>query len=134
MLKFFIWALSSGDTFHSMKGTATSVWKLAVTYLEFFLGRPLHTLHPQRQHHHWCQVEKFSKFLPTDTLKMHSQALTVLQFLCETFSKLLKLTLRKTLFQGWFLTNSYIQRKKLYGYKLVRAVRQYSLKDAASST
>ena len=44
---------------------------------------------------------------------------SVLRFFCKTFSKLLNLTLRKTLFCRWFLKNSYIQIKKLYHYKLI---------------
>ena len=53
-----------------------------------------------RCEHVWRRVEKFSKFVPSDTLKMHSLALSVLRFLCKTFSKLSKLLLRKTLFRG----------------------------------
>ena len=45
---------------------------------------------------------------PVICASMHS--LSVLWFLCETFSKLLKLALWKTLlFQGWILKKSYIQ-------------------------
>ena len=62
-----------------------------------FLGRPLHTLNPQRRHHGWCQPGKFSKFVPQRALKMHSQGLSVLRFFCKTLSKLLKFTLRNTL-------------------------------------
>ena len=71
----------------------------SVMYLELFLGRPVHTSNPQRHHHDWCQAEKFSKFAPSDTLNMHSWQ-SVFRFPCKTFSKLLKLTLRKTLFRG----------------------------------
>ena len=41
-------------------------------------------------------MEKFSKFVPPDVLKMHSPAVSVLKFLCKTFSKLLKFTLQNT--------------------------------------
>ena len=56
-------------------------------------------------------------FVPPDTLEMHSLVLSVLRFLCKTFLKLLRLTLQKTLFHRWFLKNSHIQIKNLYGYK-----------------
>ena len=53
---------------------------------------------------------------------------TALRFLCETLSRLLKLTLQKTLFCGWLIKyiqiNPYIQIKKLYDYKIVRAAKQ----------
>ena len=74
----------------------------------------------------WCQAGKFSKFVPPDTLKIHSLALSVLRFLCKAFSKLLKLTLQKTLDD--FIKNSHIQIKNSYGYKLVKAVKQSELK------
>ena len=76
----------------------------------------------------WCRVDKFSNFVPPDTLKMLSLALPVLRFLCKSFSKLLKLILQKTLFHGWFLKNSYIQIKNVNGYKPVRAAKQSELK------
>ena len=65
-----------------------------------FLGRLVHTLNPQRRHHSWHQAQKFSKFVPPNILKMQSLALSVLRFLYKTFSKLLKLTLKKTHFRG----------------------------------
>ena len=68
------------------------------------------------------------KVVPPDTLKMDSLALSVLRFLCKTFSKLLKPTLRKTSFREWFLKSSYIQIKNLYGYKLVRTAKWSELK------
>ena len=71
---------------------------------------------------------KFSKFVPSYTLNLHFLALSVLRFLFKTFSKLLRLTLWKTLFRWWFLKNSYLQIKNLYGYKLVRAAKQSELK------
>ena len=100
----------------------------SVTRPEFFLGRPVHISDPRRCRHGWRRAEKFSKFVPPNTLKMHSLALSVLRFLCKTFPKSLKLSLRKTLFRGWFSKISYIQIKKLYGYKLVRAAKWYELK------
>ena len=63
-----------------------------------------------------------------DTLNMHFLAMSVLRFLCKTLSKLLKLTLLKTLFHGWFFKNSYIQVKKLYSSKFMRAAKQSELK------
>ena len=42
----------------------------------------------------------FSRFMHSDTLKMHSLAVSVLRFLCKTFSRLLMLSLRKILFGG----------------------------------
>ena len=93
-----------------------------------FLDRLVHISDPRRCHHGWRRAEKFSKFVPPNTLKMHSLALSVLRFLCKTFPKSLKLSLRKTLFRGWFSKISYIQIKKLYGYELVRAAKWYELK------
>ena len=74
---------------------------------------------------------KFSKFVSPDTLKMHLLALSFLRVFCKIFSKLLNLTLRKTLFRGSFKKNWYIQIKNLYGYKMQSDL---SLKVAASST
>ena len=45
-------------------------------------------------------AEHFLKFVPPDALKMHSLALSVLRFLCKTFSKLLKFTLSNTPLHG----------------------------------
>ena len=69
------------------------------------------------------RAQKFSKYVPADTLKMHSLALSVLTFLCKTFSTSIKLSLRKTLFRGSFFKKSYIQIKHLYDYKLVTAAK-----------
>ena len=98
-----------------------------VKYLELFFGRPLHTLNPRSSHHGWRRPDKFSKFLPSDALKMHCLSLSILRFPCKTFSKLPKFTLRNI----WFLKNSYIQINDFQGIKLVRAME---LKDAESST
>ena len=65
-----------------------------------FSGSPVHTSNQQRCHHGWSQAEKFSKFVLSGTLKI------------------LK----------WFLKNSYVHMKNLYGYKLVRAVKRSELK------
>ena len=54
-------------------------------------------------------------------------ALSVFRFPCKTFSKLLNLTLRKTLFCGWFLKSSYIQIRNLYGCKLARVAKRSEL-------
>ena len=61
------------------------------------------------------------------TPDMHSLALSVLIFFCKTFFKLFKTSLWKTIFHGFF-KNSYTQIKNLYGFKLVRAAKQYGLK------
>ena len=45
----------------------------------------------------WHPAEKIPKFMPPDTLEMQFLVMSVLRFLCKTFSKLLKLTLQKTL-------------------------------------
>ena len=66
--------------------------------------------------------------MPPDPLKMPSLTMSVLRFLCKTFSKLLKFTLWNTLLCGWFLKNSYIQINFFYGYKLVRAAKRSELK------
>ena len=73
-----------------------------------FLGRLEHTLNPWQLHHVLHQAEKF-KFVTPNALKMHSLALSVLRFLCKTFSKLIKFTLRNTLLCGWLFKKSYIQ-------------------------
>ena len=51
-------------------------------------------------------------------------ALSILRFLCKTFSKLLKLSLQKTLFRGWFFKKWYIQIKNLYRYKLISVAKR----------
>ena len=73
-----------------------------------YLGRMVQTLKPWRCHHGWRHVQKFSKFVPPDTLKMQS-------WLC-------------------FLKNSDIQIKNLYEYKLVRVVRQLGLEGITRSS
>lgn len=52
--------------------------------IQSFLGRPVHTLNPQRCYHGCLRVSNSSKFVP-DALKMTSLTLSVLRFLCETF-------------------------------------------------
>ena len=96
-----------------------SRFKVSSVVSRVFLGRPVHTLNPQRHDQGWRWGEKFSKFLPPNTQKIQSVALSVLRFLCNTFSKLFKLTLWKTLFCG-YLKNSYIQIS-------VRAAKQSEL-------
>ena len=59
---------------------------------------------------------------------MHSLALLVLRFLCKTFSKLLKFTLRNTLPRGQFLKKLFIQMENLNDYKLVRVTKLRQLK------
>lgn len=66
-------------------------------------------------------MEKISKFVPPDTLRMHSLALPELRFLRKTFFRLLKLSLQKIILHGTFFKKSCIQIKKLHGYELVRA-------------
>ena len=99
-----------------------------------FLGRPVHTSNARSRQDGWRWAECFSKLVPPETLKKHSLALSTLKFLCKTFPKLLKLSLQKTLFRGWFLKNSYIRINILYGYKLWELRSGLSLKDAVSST
>ena len=74
-------------------------------HIQGFFGKTGTHIEPTR-------VEKFSKFVHPDTLKMHSLTLSVIIFLCKTFSKLLKLTLLKTLFRKDFLKNSIYSNKK----------------------
>ena len=66
--------------------------------------------------------------MPLDTPKMHSLDFSLVGFLCKTFFKLLKLLLWKTLFYGWFLKNSYIKIKNVYGYNLAGAARRSELR------
>ena len=88
-----------------------------------FLGRPGHPSNPQRCHHGWHPVHKFSKSVPPNSLKMHLLAMPVVKFLFKTFSELLKLTLQKTFSWMNFQKNSYFQIKLVYCYKIVRAVK-----------
>ena len=74
--------------------------KSPVTYSEFFFCRPVHILNQKRCHHGWWQVEKFSKFVPPDTLKMHSLALPVLRFWWEWPSGL------RHCYQNWKVAGS----------------------------
>ena len=77
----------------------------------FWAGRYTHRTHG------WRWVEKFP-----DTWKEHSLALSVFRSLCKTFSKLLKLTLQKTL--SWMIfQKKLIYSKNLYSYKLAKAVK-----------
>ena len=69
----------------------------------------------------------FSKFVPPVALKMHSLTLPVLRFLCKTFSKLLKFTLRDTL-KKFKKIHIFKKKKKIYVHKLVRASKQSGLK------
>ena len=64
-------------------------------------------------------MEKFSKFVPSHTVKMHSLALSVLRLLCTTFSKFLFVDVFKKIIYSYN-----IQIKILYGYKLVRAAER----------
>ena len=91
-----------------------------------FLGRPVHTSNPRRWHHGWRRVEKFSKFVPPETVKIRSLALSFLRFLCKSFFKLLKLSLRKKI--------------KIFKQKICMAISLWglqsnlTLKDAVSNT
>ena len=93
-----------------------------------FLGRPIYTSNVERRRQGWRQADKCLKIVPPHTLKVHSLPVSVLRFLCKTFSKLRKLTLRKICFCGWFLKTLYIQIKNLYAYKLVRAGKRNKVK------
>ena len=69
-----------------------------------------------------------TKSVPPDAPKMHSLGFSLVRFLCKTFFKLLKLLLWKTLFYRWFLKNSYIKIKNVYGYNLAGASRRSELR------
>ena len=62
------------------------------------------------------------------TGQKNSLPLSVLRFLCKTFSKLLKFALPNTPLHRWFLKNWYIhiaiQMKNLYGFNLERAAKR----------
>ena len=58
----------------------------------------------------------FKICVPPEVLKMHSLALSVLRFLCKSFSKLLKFTLRSTLLWGQFMFNTH------YSYSLWKVI------------
>ena len=64
------------------------------------ISDPLHTLCTGIQGQTGTPVHKFLKFVLPDALEMPSLALSVLRFLCKTFSKLLKFTLQNTLVHG----------------------------------
>ena len=97
-------------------------------YIQSFFGQTGTYIKSTKAPPRLAQSGKFSsKFVPPDALKMHS--LFVLQFSCKTVSKLLKFTLQHTLLCGWLLKKSiYLSNKNLYGYKLIRAVKQSDLK------
>ena len=59
---------------------------------------------------------------------MHSLILSVLRFLCKTFPNYLSLNYEILFLVDDFLKKSYIQIKKLYGYKFVRATKLFELK------
>ena len=61
---------------------------------------------------------KVSKFVPPDTLNMLSLALSVLRFLCKTFSGLLKFSLQKTLSWRIFKNFLYSEKKNLMAIRL----------------
>lgn len=66
------------------------VWKQKKPLLhhwrvQSFLGRPVYISNPQRGHHGWQWVEKCSKYVTPDALKIHSLVLSVLICLCKTF-------------------------------------------------
>ena len=98
-----------------------------------FLVRPAHTLNPWRCQHDWRRwAVNFSKFVLPDALKIHSLALFVLRFLCKTFPKLFKSTLRDTLLRGWF---SYIKKiKNCMVINLWELQSNLGWEDAASGT
>ena len=100
------------------------------------LGRSVHTSNTRRGHHGWRRAEKFSKFVPPDTLKMHSLAHSVLRFICKRFSKILKLTLQKTIFRGWFIKIHIFKQNVCMAMSLwlVRGAKRSELKDETSST
>ena len=90
----------------------------AVKYSDFGGGRPVHTSNSRKK----------IKIYASRYTKNVLPGCLFLDFFCKTFSKLLKLTLRKTLYSKWFLKNSFIYSNlNLYGYKLVKAVKRSEL-------
>ena len=77
--------------------------------------------------------ENLSKFVPWRYSKNATLPQFVLIFLCKTLSKLLKLSLQKTLFHGWFLKNKKIKQICM-ALSLWEMRSNLSIKDAASST
>ena len=91
------------------------------------LGRLVHTSTPWRSHHDWHWAGNCSKFVPQETLKVHSLTLSVLRLFVRPFPNCLSFyyeTLR-----GWFLKNSYIWIKNLWELQ-----SNLSWKDVANST
>ena len=84
----------------SVAGAAKKIEIRSVTYPDFFWA--------DRYIHRTYEGAMKIWFVHPDILKMHSQALSVLRFLCKTFSKWFRFTWRNTLLRRWFLKNSYI--------------------------
>ena len=76
---------------------ASSFFHITCMY-KVVLDRPVDTSNTRRHHYDWQRVEKFSKFVPPDTLKMHSLAHSVLRFLCKRFPNYLNLHYKKLFF------------------------------------
>ena len=72
--------------------------------------------------------DKFLKIY-TSRCSIHSLIQFVLRLLCQTFPKLLTFTLRDNLLHWWFCKIHIL--KKLYGYKLVRALKQSGMKRSS---
>ena len=105
--------------------------KDVIDVFRVFLGIPVHTSNPRRHHHGW--PEKFLKFVPPDILRKHFLALSVTRFFYKAFSKLLELSLRKTLFCGWFLKRFIYSNNKIT-VSLWELRSDLSLQYAANST
>ena len=88
-----------------------------------FFGRPVHTPNPRRRHHGWHQAEKFPKFVPPTTLKIHSLALSVLRFFCQNYSSFHY----EKVFSVDDFKKNHIQ-KNLHGCKLARATKRSELR------
>ena len=67
--------------------------------------------------------DKFSKFLPPETLKMHSLAISVLDFHVKQSSNYISLHY-ETLFIVDDFLKTHIQIKHLYGYNHERVAKQ----------
>ena len=105
--------------------------KMSLTYSEFFWAYR----YTHRTHEGTIMVgpEKFLKFVPPDILRKHFLALSVIRFFYKAFSKLLKLSLRKTLFRGWFLKKFIYSNNKIT-VSLWELRSDLSLQYAANST
>ena len=101
------------------------LWYVSSDVSRVFLGRTVHASNPPRRHHvcHWA--EKFSKFVPPDTLKMHSLALPVLDFFLKHFPNYLKLV--SAIFYQIFISHQMIALQKLWKMFFISSKKLFSL-------